>query len=32
LEKSADERWGNEEAYQKYKRETPKLIPFIGGK
>lgn len=32
LEKSADERWGNEEAYQKYKRETPTLVPYIGGK
>lgn len=32
LEKSADERWGNEEAYQKYKKETPELIPFIGPK
>jgi steroid 5-alpha reductase family enzyme len=29
LEKSADERWGKEEAYQKYKRETPVLVPFF---
>lgn len=27
LEKKADQRWGDEEAYQKYKASTPVLIP-----
>lgn len=27
LEKRADERWGDEEAYQEYKKNTPVLIP-----
>ncbi len=27
LEKRADERWGDEEAYQQYKSDTPVLIP-----
>jgi steroid 5-alpha reductase family enzyme len=29
LEKMADERWGNETAYQEYKRNTPCLIPRL---
>jgi steroid 5-alpha reductase family enzyme len=27
LERKADERWGDEEAYQRYKENTPVLIP-----
>lgn len=27
LEKKADERWGDEEAYQRYKESTPALVP-----
>eukprot|EP01035_Chromulina_nebulosa_P021511 gene21511-27855_t len=30
LEKSANKHWGNDEAYKKYKRDVPVLIPFIG--
>ena len=29
LEKMADERWGNEAAYQEYKRNTPCLVPRL---
>lgn len=29
LEKSADERWGKDENYQKYKKEVPVLFPSI---
>lgn len=29
LEKSADERWGDQESYQKYKRSTPLLVPKL---
>lgn len=29
LEKSADERWGKEKAYQQYKKEVPVLLPSI---
>lgn len=29
LEKSSDKRFGHLEAYQKYKRETPELVPFL---
>ncbi|KNC72493.1 hypothetical protein SARC_14950 [Sphaeroforma arctica JP610] len=29
LEKKADEKWGDEEEYQKYKRETPIFIPKL---
>lgn len=32
LEKHADERFGNQEDYKKYKASTPVLIPFIGRK
>ena len=28
LETSADEKWGTDEEYQRYKRETPVLLPF----
>ena len=28
LEKSADEKWSHLETYQKYKKNTPKLLPF----
>ena len=31
LEKSADERWGNEKAYQEYKRNTPCVVPKLPG-
>lgn len=31
LEKSADERWGNEVAYQTYKRNTPCIVPRLPG-
>jgi steroid 5-alpha reductase family enzyme len=31
LEKSADERWGNEANYQEYKRNTPCLVPKLPG-
>ena len=30
LEKSADERWGENEAYKRYKAQTPVLIPRLG--
>lgn len=30
LEKKADERWGDDEGYQRYKKMTPVLVPFIG--
>lgn len=30
LEKKADERYGDREDYQKYKKSTPVLVPFIG--
>jgi steroid 5-alpha reductase family enzyme len=30
LEKKADERYGADEKYQEYKRNTPVLVPFIG--
>ena len=29
LEKYADEKWGGDESYQVYKRDTPVLIPFL---
>ena len=29
LEKYADEKWGGDENYQAYKRDTPVLIPFL---
>jgi len=29
LEKYADEKWGDDENYQNYKRDTPVLIPFL---
>ena len=29
LEKKSDKKWGEEEEYQKYKRETPILFPFL---
>ena len=29
LEKYADEKWGGDESYQIYKRDTPVLIPFL---
>ncbi len=32
LERSAEERWGGEEAYQEYKRRTPVLVPWLGRK
>ena len=32
LEKSAQKRWGEDPAYQTYKKNTPVLIPFIGPK
>ena len=28
LETSADEKWGTDKEYQRYKRETPVLLPF----
>ena len=28
LETSADEKWGTDEEYQRYKRETPVFLPF----
>ena len=28
LETSADEKWGTDEEYQRYKRGTPVLLPF----
>ena len=31
LEKKADERWGKDPEYIKYKRETPVLVPFTCG-
>jgi len=31
LEKTADERWGNEAVYQSYKRSTPCLVPKLPG-
>jgi steroid 5-alpha reductase family enzyme len=31
LEKSADERWGNEAKYQEYKRLVPVLVPRLPG-
>lgn len=30
LERSADERWGGQEAYEEYKRRTPVLVPRVG--
>jgi hypothetical protein len=27
LEKTSDQKWGTDEAYQKYKTNTPTLIP-----
>ncbi|MFW0111382.1 DUF1295 domain-containing protein [Rothia sp. CCM 9417] len=32
LEARADERWGGQEAYEEYKRNTPVLIPGLKGK
>lgn len=32
LELKADEKFGNNEAYKKYKVETPVLVPFVGRK
>ena len=29
LEKYADEKWGDDENYRKYRRDTPVLIPFL---
>jgi|TARA_Y100000996_G_scaffold122298_1_gene91908 steroid 5-alpha reductase family enzyme len=29
LEKYADEKWGDDENYQNYKRDTPVIIPFL---
>ena len=29
LENYADEKWGDDENYQDYKRDTPVLIPFL---
>jgi steroid 5-alpha reductase family enzyme len=31
LEKTADERWGDEAVYQSYKRNTPCLVPKLPG-
>ena len=31
LEKMADERWGNEKAYQTYKKNTPCIVPRLPG-
>ena len=31
LEKTADERWGNEAVYQSYKSSTPCLVPKLPG-
>lgn len=31
LEKTADERWGKEEGYQTYKKNTPVLVPKLPG-
>lgn len=30
LERKADERWGGQDAYEAYKRQTPVLVPLIG--
>jgi len=30
LEERADKKWGGEEDYERYKRETPVLVPFLG--
>ena len=30
LEKASDEKWGKNADYQKYKKATPVLVPFIG--
>ncbi|PKQ19865.1 MAG: hypothetical protein CVT66_08035 [Actinobacteria bacterium HGW-Actinobacteria-6] len=32
LEKSAEERWGGQDDYEKYKRQTPVLVPWLGRK
>ena len=32
LEKSAEERWGGQDDYEKYKRRTPVLVPWLGRK
>jgi steroid 5-alpha reductase family enzyme len=32
LEKKADAKWGGQEAYEAYKRQTPVLVPLLGRK
>ena len=31
LEKKADKKWGDEQAYIEYKRDTPEMFPFGKG-